>query len=81
MGREIQDKIIQRQVTKYIRLKDNETLTKLLKTLIRFKKKVAGKIPTQYLDSEKYRKNMMRTPCDRQQNIITRVKKRLNGKF
>jgi hypothetical protein len=53
MGREIQDKIIQRHVTKYIRLKDNETVTKLLKTLIRFKKKAAGKIPTHQLDSLK----------------------------
>jgi hypothetical protein len=53
MGREIQGKIIQRHVTKCIRHEDNETITILFKTPIRFKKKAAGKIPSHPLDSLK----------------------------
>ena len=61
MGRENQDKIIRRHVTKYIRRKDKETVTKLLKTLIHFKTKAAGKIQTHHLDSLK---NAEETGCE-----------------
>jgi len=69
MGREVQEKIIQRHVTKYIRRKDNETVTKVLKTLIRLKMKTAGKIQTHHLDSLE---NAEETGCEHHV-IVSRI--------